>query len=100
MKKVGIYAIVCIMSLLIFTKGMISYAADTVIVSAAYETIEQVNSNNYIIPVYILNNPGIMGFRVDLSYDSDKIQLDAISRGKITEKGNFNSNIQSAVGSE
>ena len=57
MKKVGIYAIVCIMSLLIFTKGMISYAADTVIVSAAYETIEQVNSNNYIIPCLLYTSP-------------------------------------------
>lgn len=97
MKKLGTYAILCIMSLLFFTKGIISYAADTVSVSVAYETIKQVNENNYIIPVYILNNPGIMGFRVDLSYDRDKIQIDAISRGKITEEGNFNSSNLSAV---
>lgn len=54
MKKVGIYAIVCIMSLLIFTKGMISYAADTVIVSAAYETIEQVQIIILYLCIYLI----------------------------------------------
>lgn len=90
MKKIVTNTIFCIMVLLMFQQNAVLYAADTVKVSAAYETIEQLDDKNYIIPVYIVGNPGIMGFRINIKYDSNCILIHSVSRGKITSEGNFN----------
>jgi hypothetical protein len=68
------------------------YAADTKLVSTA-ATIEKVSDNQYLVPVYLLDNTGIMGFRIYLNYDSSVIRVDSITKGLLTAKGNFGSDL-------
>ena len=96
MRKRAVYTILCILFLIAFGRLDISYAADTVKVSAAYDAIYKVNDSTYIVPVYIIDNTGIMGFRIDIGYDASSICIDTISKGKVTSDGNFNTNIATA----
>lgn len=96
MKKTIAYTMICAVALLMCGTGFYSYAADSTKISAAYERVEQVDEQSYIVPIYIVNNPGIMGFRIDITYDYKEIKINTISKGKITSEGNFNTNISTA----
>lgn len=96
MKKRAVYTILGVLFLIAFGRLHISYAADTIKVSAVYDAIYKVNDNTYIVPLYIVDNPGIMGFRIDIGYDPDLLRIDTISKGKVTSDGNFNNNIATA----
>lgn len=92
MKRIIVVLSICMLLLPLFQTNVL-YAADTTKVSAAYEAIEDFGDGKYIIPVYIINNPGIMGLKINVSYDSSRILLYSIARGKVTAEGNFNTNI-------
>lgn len=52
------------------------------------------SSNSIVfVPVYIKNNPGIMGFKITLTYDSKVISYPNINRGTISKSGNMNDSI-------
>lgn len=46
-----------------------------------------------LIPVNIKDNNGIMGFKINVEYPSDIIEIISVSRGSITSNGNFNTNL-------
>ncbi len=45
-----------------------------------------------LVPIYIRNNPGIMGFKITVEYPIDKIDIKSVTRGEVTSRGNFNTN--------
>jgi hypothetical protein len=92
-KKLTTLMIIFFMLSVCFSQKHISYAVDTADVSTAYDAIEETDDNNYIIPIYIMNNSGIMGFKIMLSYDSTKIKISAVTRGIVTSGGNFYSDL-------
>ena len=88
MKKI----ITIILSLLLLLQCSITaIAADTVIVSADKVGLPQ--EETILIPIKIENNSGIMGFKMTVEYPADKVDIKSVSRGEITAKGNFNSNL-------
>lgn len=69
------------------------YAVDTYHVSTAASAIQMVEKNQYIVPIYIRNNQGLMGFRIDLNYDTQNVKIQSVTKGLVTAKGNFSSNV-------
>lgn len=69
------------------------YAVDTYHVSTAASAIQMVEKNQYIVPIYIHNNQGLMGFRIDLNYNAQNIAIQSVTKGLVTAKGNFSSNV-------
>lgn len=68
-----------------------SYAADPAVV---YADAVATNPNSiFFIPVSIKNNPGIMGFKITVTYDPAVISLPAVSRGTVTQTGMLNDSV-------
>ena len=76
---------------LILQCNIIAFAADTVTVSADKNSLSQ--DEPTLIPIKIENNSGIMGFKITVEYPVDKLDIKSVSRGEITAKGNFNTNL-------
>lgn len=60
--------------------------------------VSDVNANAgeaIFIPVQINNNPGIMGFRITVTYDSKILTPRAVTRGTVTQNGMFEDSIGS-----
>lgn len=56
-------------------------------------------NGDYIdIPVYINNNHGIMGFGMNVSYDSEFLEPISAVKGKVISKGTFSNNIGTVQG--
>ena len=49
------------------------------------------DTDSYLMVVDIKNNPGLMGFKMSISY-GDGVEINSISRGEITGKGTFSDN--------
>lgn len=71
--------------------NIIAFAADAVTVSADKLSLSQ--DEPTLIPIKIENNSGIMGFKMTVEYPADKLDIKSVSRGEVTAKGNFNSNL-------
>ncbi len=72
------------------------FAADDIYkISSASTAVERLDSNRYLVPIYMTNNKGIMGFRINISVDANKVDIESIKNGKITEDGNFGYNFLS-----
>lgn len=88
MKKI----ITTILSLLmIFQCSIVAFAADSVTVFADKISLSQEKPT--LIAIKIKNNSGIMGFKMTVEYPVDKLDIKSVSRGEITAKGNFNTNL-------
>lgn len=87
--KIMLITLVCIAALL-RNVYITSYAVDAYRVSTAGEAIQWLNETQCLIPLYITENKGIMGFRISLEYDSSILQIDSVSKGLVTEAGSFN----------
>ena len=70
-----------------------SFAVGTTKVLTVNDNIEQLSEREYLIPVYISGNEGIMGFRIEFIYDKEQLDIDYIVKGGVTGKGSFDSNI-------
>lgn len=46
-----------------------------------------------LIPVNIKNNSGIMGFKMTVEYPSEYINIKSVTKGSVTNGGNFNHNL-------
>ena len=67
-----------------------AYAADA---SVYAEQIKAEPGKAVFIPVYIKNISGIMGFKINISYDPDLLSNPSVSAGTVTGKGLFNNSI-------
>lgn len=74
-----------------FQCNIVAFAADSVTVSADKISLSQ--EEPVLIPIKIENNSGIMGFKMTVEYPVDKLDIKSVSRGEITAKGNFNTNL-------
>ena len=52
------------------------------------------------IPVYIKDNPGIMGFRITIDYPSQVFESPKVTKGKVTLNGSFNDSIKATTNGE
>lgn len=66
------------------------YAVDTYRVSTDAQAVKKVSDTQYIIPLYLSDNDGIMGFRIYLACLNDDYKITSITKGLITSDGNFN----------
>lgn len=73
-----------------------SFAVGTAKVLTVNENIEKVSENEFLIPVYISNNTGIMGFRLEFIYDKNQIDLNYVTKGNVTKTGSFDSVIDTS----
>lgn len=48
------------------------------------------------IPIYIKNNPGLMGYKIVIEYDEDIFTPTAVTRGDVLKSGIFNDSIGTA----
>ncbi|MCM1115443.1 MAG: hypothetical protein NC397_08110 [Clostridium sp.] len=88
MKKI----ITILLSILLMLQcNIIAFASDNVTVLADSVSLSQ--TEPILIPIKIENNSGIMGFKMTVEYPVDKLDVKSVSRGEITAKGNFNSNL-------
>lgn len=51
-----------------------------------------------LVPVYIKNNPGIMGFKLTLSYNADCFSVGNVERGKLLSSGSLSDNAGDTAG--
>lgn len=77
--------------LMILQCNIVAFAEDSVIVSAGKISLSQ--EEQVLIPIKIENNSGIMGFKMTVEYPVDKLDVKSVSRGDITARGNFNTNL-------
>ncbi len=47
------------------------------------------SGSEFVMPVFIRNNTGLMGFAFEISYDCERLTLQSVERGEIINKGNF-----------
>lgn len=73
----------------IMTDKLIVYSAEIPRISAVPQSVKKIEDDKYLIPVYLVHNPGIMGFRLVFQYDSSKICIEAVERGVLTKQGSF-----------
>ncbi len=51
-------------------------------------------TNGYVdVPIYIKNNHGIMGFRMNVAYDSSVLEAVSVTKGALLSNGSFDNNI-------
>ncbi|MBR2884440.1 MAG: hypothetical protein IKB93_06555 [Clostridia bacterium] len=62
-------------------------------VKVSADTITAKSCENFIIPVEIYGNSGIMGFKINVKYDASVLSSPLVHRGKITNQGLLNDSI-------
>ncbi len=68
-----------------------AFGAGTVALLSA-DDVYLSDNKTVLVPVFISNNPGIMGFKVTASNSTDKLEITDVSAGNVTSKGNFITN--------
>ena len=80
MKKTVKRILVCVLAVILSSIACISAFAENV--AEIYSESFAVNSGeNVTIPVYIKNNPGIMGYKITVEYDENVFVPLSVSRG-------------------
>lgn len=77
--------------LMILQFNIVSFAAELPTVYSDDITLSE--NEKTLIPVYIKNNTGIMGFKFTINYPSDKLDVKAVTKGDVIKKGSFNTNL-------
>lgn len=86
-----IFAVFLSFVLLILPFSAVAYAADTAVVYG--DAVATQPNSIFFVPVHIKNNPGIMGFKITVTYDPEILTLPALTGGTVTEKGMLNDSI-------
>lgn len=76
---------------LLLIPNMIAFAVDSARVFSD-DVVVGLNED-FVVPVKLQNNKGIMGFKINVSYPDRQIKLKNISGGSITQTGLFNTSI-------
>lgn len=67
-------------------------------VSAVYGNSVKCNAGETVlIPIYIKDNSGIMGFRINVTYPSQIFESPKITKGNVTKSGSLNDSIKSTT---
>ena len=76
--------------------GTAAYAAASPTIYA--DQVVLAGSEDVMVPVYIKNNPGLMGFHFVLKYDADKLTVTNVTSSDLTSGGLFNQNLNMKKG--
>lgn len=60
------------------------------------ESVSVTAGETVSIPIYIKNNPGLMGYKITIEYDEDIFTPTAVTRGEALKSGMFNNSIGTA----
>lgn len=75
----------------VFLLALSAVAADKALVYA--DTISTKPNSIFFVPVNIKGNPGLMGFKLTVSYDKEVLSLPVVTRGTVTQGGMLNDSI-------
>ncbi len=95
------YALVCIFVLVLSLFGMekdrqLACAASKAEIYA--DKIILKSGDNIRIPVYIRNNPGVMGYVINVNYNEEKLKIREVSPGILCQNGIFDDNLSVSKG--
>lgn len=76
--------------MIVLSFNITALAAD---VTVSAEDVHLTTEGATLIPINISGNSGIMGFRITVEYPVESVEIKSVSRGEITTKGNFNTNL-------
>ena len=82
--------------ILVYICSINTFAVSTSKVLTVNDNIEQLSETEFLIPIYISENEGIMGFRLEFVYDKEELSIDYIVKGNVTKNGSFDSMIDSS----
>ncbi len=81
---------------LAFNLTITSFAAEAFQVSA--EDTKLNGGSVVLVPVNISENNGIMGFRITVKYDPQKLDVRSVAKGTLTNTGNFSTDFGMKIG--
>ena len=87
MKKI----IVFLIFILLLISTVPAFFAGTVALLSADDV--KLIEESILVPVKISDNPGIMGFKVKVEYNTDLLLVDRVIQGSVLKKGSFFSNV-------
>ena len=73
---------------------LFSYAVSSATIYG--EDVNVLNGQQIEMPIYISNNPGLMGFSLQIGYDPDFLTPLSVEKGEVTNTGNFNDSIETS----
>lgn len=91
MKNRKFFALLIATLIILSAFSVSSYAADTAVIYG--DAVATQPNSIFFVPVNIKNNPGIMGFKLTVTYDPEILTLPAVTRGTVTETGMLNDSI-------
>lgn len=86
--KRKIITIIVLVLLFLMPFSVVANAVSTAIVYG--DDVNTQPNSIFFVPVSIKNNPGIMGFKITVKYDSSILSLPVVTRGTVTERGMLN----------
>lgn len=92
MKGIPYYGILVVLSIVLLCSCKV-HAVDTYMVSTDESYIEKIDDKTYSIPIYLTGNKGIMGFRLRLTNEDENGEIIAVSKGLVTQKGSFQTDL-------
>lgn len=86
-----LFQTVVLMLVAVFLFALSAVAADKALVYA--DKISTKPNSIFFVPVNIKGNPGLMGFKLTVSYDKEVLSLPVVTRGTVTQGGMLNDSI-------
>lgn len=91
MKTKRIFKTVALVLVAVFLFASSAAAVDKALVYA--DKISTQPNSIFFVPVNIKGNPGLMGFKLTVSYDKEVLSLPVVTRGTVTQGGMLNDSI-------
>lgn len=88
-KRIFQTAVLVLVAVFLFASSAV--AADNALVYA--DKIGTKPNSIFFVPVNIKGNPGLMGFKLTVSYDKEVLSLPVVTRGTVTQGGMLNDSI-------
>ncbi len=89
---------VLLVFVVLVSMSIVSFAKTTATVYS--ETFTAIAGGNIDIPVYIKDNPGLMGYKFTISYDKSVFTPVKVTQGTAIKGGNFNDSIDTSKKNE
>ncbi|MBR3815418.1 MAG: hypothetical protein IKJ27_01690 [Clostridia bacterium] len=88
-KRIFQTAVLVLIAVFLFSSSAV--AADKALVYA--DKISTKPNSIFFVPVNVKGNPGLMGFKLTVSYDKEVLSLPVVTRGTVTQGGMLNDSI-------
>lgn len=94
MKKIISILTALVAIILIFQINIVVFASQAPTVSSDDIVLTEAET---LIPVKIKNNSGLMGYKITVKYDKTKLQVCSVTKGDVSNKGNFITNFNNDI---